>query len=687
MSEISLDHLGLSSYLLNKFAEKDIHYVADLFYFFPLRYEDRRQPIPINEALEKSKEKKEAEKNESACFLKLTCVGQSSFIFKSKSLPVFYFSDGQYETELVAFNPHHRFFKPDEDYLLAGKIKKASNRFKIYLTLSEWEKASTNNSLNFYKWVPIYSLTQGLSQKQIRETIVTAFSAFKDKSLVYNLPLFFVKKYRLQEKLINLQNMHFPRTLQTMMNAKNELVYEEFYSLQEELSKKKLKEKIGKKPNRYVRQELWNELEKRLPFDLTGDQKKCLLEIKTDLNAPAVMRRMVQGEVGSGKTILALFSLLLASENDYQGVLLAPTEVLARQHFSFLSTMLTPLGIKTGLLMGSSPTVSENPLLEKHDGSLREVETISIREKIRTGELKVIVGTHSLFQKEVKYFNLKLVIIDEQHRFGVEQRMAMVAKGDIVDCLMLSATPIPRSLSLTAFGDLDISTLKELPKKVAGRKSRCLSSEDRSYAYKFLRQRVIRGEQGYVVFPLIEEGKIKGSKRSLLKEYQKIKKNVLSAIPIGILHGKMAEVEKQETMQLFLRGKIKILFATTVLEVGLDVKDATVMIVESAEHFGFSQLHQLRGRVGRGEKPGYCYLIHSETVPLESKKRLEKFTSCNDGFILSQMDLEIRGPGEFLGVRQSGTAKFRIGHLVKDYEILKKARDDALEELKRKFSK
>ena len=443
LSEIPLKRLNLSFSFLKKFYGKGVHNLADLFYFFPLKYEDRRQPLSIAQAFERTKNEKNEEK-ESHSFLRLTCLGKGSFSFKNRSIQTFYFFDGKDEIELAAFNPSHRFFKIDEEYFVAGKVKYNKYKKQYHLTLTEWQKATEPQTLHFNRWVPIYSLTEGLTQKHVRETMVQGFFLLKGRLLSYNVPETWVQKYRLDKKLTNLSVMHFPPHLEALERARNELVYEEFYCLQAQLGKKKMIEKVGKSKDRYPKGELWSQLEKRLPFELTAGQRQCLEEIKEDLNAPAVMRRMVQGEVGSGKTMLALFALTLARDNGYQGALLAPTDVLARQHFAFFKSTLAPLGVDSALLVASN---SSN-------------DNQAIRERIRSNEVGVIIGTHSLFQKEVVYFDLKLVVIDEQHRFGVEQRREMMQKGDKVDCLMMSATPIPRSLSLAVFGDLDISLFK-----------------------------------------------------------------------------------------------------------------------------------------------------------------------------------------------------------------------------------
>ena len=373
------------------------------------------------------------------------------------------------------------------------------------------------------------------------------------------------------------------------------------------------------------------------------------------------MRRMLQGEVGSGKTVLALLSMALAVDNGYQACLMCPTDILARQHHDFFQRHLCPQGVSVGLLVSS----------------LTENKKEEVLAELKTGELKVVVGTHALIQGKVDFFNLRYAVIDEQHRFGVNQRESLLKKGTQTDLLMMSATPIPRSLSLSVFGDLDMSFLKDMPKTYKGRATKWLPHVERPHAYRFLMKRVHQGEQAFIVFPAIDE--TASSLKALNKEYKILKEKIFFKIPSALIHGRLNEKEREETMLSFYRGDIKILCATTVLEVGIHCPAATVIIIESAERYGLSQLHQLRGRVGRGEKKGYCYLIPSDDASQESLQRLEKFSQLEDGFEIADLDLSLRGPGDFLGTRQSGATNLKLGDFVRDFSILKKARADAQE--------
>jgi ATP-dependent DNA helicase RecG len=372
------------------------------------------------------------------------------------------------------------------------------------------------------------------------------------------------------------------------------------------------------------------------------------------------MSRLLHGEVGSGKTLVALVTALRVIGAGHQVALMVPTEILARQHHREFEKWLLALGYEVGLLLGGNLDTAKKNILEK----------------CRTGELKIVIGTQSLIQTDVEFLSLSYVILDEFHRFGVEQRSALTLKGNKPDLLLMSATPIPRTLSLSIFGNLDLSTLTGRPAGGTGRKSKLLFEAEREHAYQFLYDRIRRGEQAFVVFPAIDSTK-RAEVKNLTDTYKKLKKDFFKAIPTGILHGEVLEADRLKVMNDFYEGRIKVLFATTVLEVGVDFPDATVMIIESADRFGLSQLHQLRGRVGRGEKAGFVYLIKYGVSDDEASKRLKRFCEIDDGFQLSELDLELRGPGDFFGTKQAGEWKLRVADLIKDYDILKQAREDA----------
>ena len=403
-----------------------------------------------------------------------------------------------------------------------------------------------------------------------------------------------------------------------------------------------------------------------LPFELTNAQKNAIDEILKDLNSTAPMQRLLQGDVGSGKTVIACIALLCAIENGYQGAIMAPTEILATQHFRNFSSWLTPLGLSVGLFVGKNGAKVK-----------REIKT-----NLKNGQIHIAVGTHALIQEGIEFQNLGVIVIDEQHRFGVKQRNALLNKGKMPQMLNMTATPIPRTLALTLHGDLDITTINELPK---GRKPIITTLggiQERKKIYDLIKQELFFKRQAYIVYPLTEESETITSQAATL-EAEKLQNGEFSQYKIGLLHGKMDNIEKDTVMKDFKSGKYDILVATTVVEVGIDNPNATVIIIENAERFGLSQLHQLRGRVGRGESQSYCLLV-STTKNEETRQRLSIMEETNTGFIIAEKDLQIRGPGEFLGTRQSGLPDLNLADLVNDVEILEEARKYAQDFVKNK---
>ena len=653
---------GVGEYLGSRFKVKGIHTAEDLLYFFPFRYEDRSSILSLSEAL------KQSERDETyVATLILRCLREAPFVFRSRRLSTYLFEDDTGVVSVPVFSRAQGRFREAGYYILVGKLKR--HRRKWQLHLHEWEAFDEEavRSLHSGRIVPIYHTTKGLNQKPIRKAVDYILRRRRGFSMDYRLPLQFIRKYRLKPKVENIQSLHFPENFEELRRARAELIYEEFFLFQHTLARKKIAARAGKERDRYRLDTLGERLIQNLPFTLTVKQREAVEEIKVEMKQPSVMIRMLQGDVGAGKTVVALITILLAVENKRQAVLMVPTDVLARQHWLLLKGLLKPLGVEVGLLVSSLKTRDRNEVLEK----------------IKNGSLFLIVGTHALYQDGVEFTDLCYVVIDEQHRFGVDQRKAIRVKGSKTDLLMMSATPIPRSLSMTLFGDLDMTTIHGLPTGRKERACRLVQEANRLHAYRFLLGRIDQGEQGYVIFPAIE-GEKKRPFKALLREYKWLKKEMFGNISTDFLHGKIKEEKKAAIMDRFARGEIKILFATTILEVGIDNLNATVMIVESADWFGLSQLHQLRGRVGRGEKKGYCYLIVPDEIPEETRLRLDRFSAVSDGFKISELDLKMRGPGEFLGIRQSGMPEFRLGHLFKDFEILKKARKDALEFVERR---
>jgi len=410
-------------------------------------------------------------------------------------------------------------------------------------------------------------------------------------------------------------------------------------------------EKVGDKVKQLV---------DNLPFELTEAQKRVLHEIRADMKSARPMNRLLQGDVGSGKTIVALITMLIAVENGYQAALMAPTEILAEQHYLTIHKMLEEIGVKTVLLIGGQSKNERQQTLEA----------------IVNGDAKIVVGTHALIQEGVDFQQLGLIIIDEQHRFGVMQRAMLRSKGLNPDVLVMTATPIPRTLSLTVYGDLDISVLDELP---AGRKpikTYWRPESKRLKIYHFVRKQIEEGAQAYIVFPLVEESE-KIDLKAAVDSYEKMRTTFFAGFKLGLLHGRMKSEEKEAVMAAFKKGDIQILVSTTVIEVGVDVPNATIMLIEHAERFGLTQLHQLRGRVGRGSKQSYCILIAYGRLSDEAKTRLDTMVATSDGFKIAEVDLELRGPGEFFGTRQHGLPELKIADVVKDMKILHVARKEA----------
>lgn len=523
------------------------------------------------------------------------------------------------------------------------------------------KNGSLGHSLNVARIVPVYPLTEGISVEFFRKIISNALNVY-GKQIQETLPKKLIKEEKLLDLKTSLNQIHFPESQELCEYARNRIVFEEFFIMQFQLAYRRyLVEKtrcgLGL---RDIKDGLVKKLIDTLPFELTGAQKKVFLEIKNDLMSEKPMHRLLQGDVGSGKTIVALMALLFALENGYQTALMAPTEILVQQHARKFQEYLNPLNINVAMLTGSTP----NKLKKE------------IYKGLANGEIKIIVGTHALIQDEVNFANLGLVIIDEQHRFGVKQRDALLKKGKNVERLFMTATPIPRTLALALHGDLELSEIDELPPGRIPIKTSIIQSWQRSKAFDLIRGEITKGRQAYIVFPLIEESEALSAKAATI-EYEELSKTVFKDLRLGLMHGELPTVEKERVMRAFVNKEIDILVTTTVIEVGVDVQNATVMMIENAERFGLSQLHQLRGRVGRGGDQAYC-LLAPQNYSEDALKRLEIMTKTNDGFIISQEDLRIRGPGEFLGTRQSGLPDLALADIISDAPTLELARKKAI---------
>lgn len=507
---------------------------------------------------------------------------------------------------------------------------------------------------------PVYGLTKGLSNKMITKLV----HQILDTRPLHGeyLPEEIRERYQLADANYAIRTIHFPKNMQELLTARKRLVFDEFLLFV--LAIQLLKEKTEEAPNTFPMKPVWTteEIIEGLPYDLTGAQKNVWHEIERDLSGHKLMSRLVQGDVGSGKTVIAFLAMVLSAENGFQSALMVPTEVLANQHYEgFLR------------LMEEQNIASCHPVLLT--GSTTARQKREIYQKIADGEVNVIIGTHALIQEKVEYKNLGLVITDEQHRFGVRQREALTTRGNPPHVLVMSATPIPRTLAIILYGDLDISIIDELPAKRLPIKNCVVGTSYRPKAYSFIEKQVQMGRQAYVICPMVEESE--GLEAENVTDYaRKLQEILPGEIKVEILHGKMKPKEKNRIMEAFASGEIQVLVSTTVVEVGVNVPNATVMMVENAERFGLAQLHQLRGRVGRGEHQSYCIFIQGNNEENNSK-RLKILNESNDGFYIAGEDLKLRGPGDLFGIRQSGLMEFKIGDIYNDAGILKNASEAA----------
>ena len=514
------------------------------------------------------------------------------------------------------------------------------------------------DSLTIGRVVPIYSLTEGVVANTVRQAVMAALTAVVN--LKDPLPKGLREKYDLMELKEAIPNIHFPKDSDSLKTARRRLVFDEFFYLQVGLLQRQKQAKaIQTGAVLTPKGKLLEKFQKILPFKFTGAQQRVINEILTDLQKPTPMNRLVQGDVGSGKTVVAVMAILAAIQSGYQAALMAPTEVLAEQHYRKLVSWFNLLHLPVELLTGSTKIAKR-----------REIHS-----QLETGELPLLVGTHALIQDKVNFQRLGLVVIDEQHRFGVQQRAKLQQKGEQPHVLTMTATPIPRTLALTVHGDLDVSQIDELPPGRQQIKTTLLTGHQRTQAYDLIRREVAQGRQVYVVLPLVEESE-KLDLRSAVEEHQKLQESVFPDFQVGLLHGRMTSAEKEEAIHKFRDNETQIIVSTTVIEVGVDVPNATVMLIEHAERFGLSQLHQLRGRVGRGAAQSYCLLM-SSSRSADAQQRLKVLEQSQDGFFISEMDMRFRGPGEVMGTRQSGVADFTLASLVEDEDVLLLARQAA----------
>ena len=630
-----------------KYRKLDIKSPYELIYHIPRTYIDFRAYIPIAQA-----------QPDEYCFLKLTITKklQPQAIRKGLVICKAVATDGTDNIIINIFNNVYAFHALSEGagYYMYGKVTGGFTRKEINspVYIKDDEKVLIQ---------PVYRLTQGLTAVMVRTNMQQALNLMKSQPFE-TLSEDIMEKYELMPLMWSLENIHFPESDEAAQLARERLAFDELLKLQLGMSLMKTRTRNSTAYQMDGKISI-SEFLDGLPFKMTDGQMKALVEIISDLCRNVPMNRLLQGDVGSGKTAVAAAACYFAYKNGLQSALMAPTEILAMQHYKTLSEFLEPFGLKICLLTGSATAKNKK----------------IIREKILSGEADVIVGTHAIIQKDVEYKNLALVITDEQHRFGVNQRAALAEKGDSPHKLVMSATPIPRTLALIIYGDLDISAITQLPKGRKPIKTYAVTGKMRHRAFNFVRDRLDEGRQAYVVCPMIEDSE---SDLFAVKSYaENAQKQDLKGYSTALLHGKMKANEKEKVMKKFRDGEIQVLICTTVVEVGVDVPNAAVMVIENAERFGLSQLHQLRGRIGRGEFESTCILITDNTTD-ECIKRMKIMSSTADGFKISEEDLKLRGPGDFFGSAQHGLPPLKIADIACNTQLMKKARMCASEILR-----
>ena len=647
------------AYMLNKLG---IYTANDLLYYFPRKHIDYSTRVKIRDLKEgesttifgniKSVEAFTTKSN--LGIIKVRIYDGTGYI----TLNFFSAKSNKYMLERMKAQ-----FPKGSGIMVSGTVKR--NSYDNTLTLDKPtysimdDDIISSNNLNMARIVPIYSLSENLNIKTLRKAIYNALTTYKSEIKTV-LPEYLIQKYHLMQKQDALMQIHFPDDKESLDVARYTLVFEEFFLIQLKLAliREENNKHLSSIPLEIKKDGLVMNFINSLPFKLTSAQQKAVNEILNDLNSTKPMQRLLQGDVGSGKTVVACIMLLAAIENGYQAAIMAPTEILAQQHFNNMSKWLVPFGIRVELFLGS---------IGKKQRKISETN-------LRNGQVDIAIGTHALIQDNIEFANLGAIVIDEQHRFGVKQRLALRKKSQNPQILTMTATPIPRTLAITMNGDLDLTVIDELP---LGRKPIITTlTNSRKQIADLIRREVEAGRQAYIVYPLIEESETLSAKAATI-EKERWQTEVFPEYKIGLLHGKLKNDEKDDVMNKFKNKEYNILVSTTVVEVGVDVPNATVIIIENAERFGLSQLHQLRGRVGRSDLQSYC-VLSSSTKSMETKARLNIMTQTNDGFVIAEKDLQLRGPGEFLGTRQSGLPDMIIGDIVNDSKILELARSEAI---------
>jgi len=654
--------VGVGPKMAQKLAKLGVDSSYDLMYHFPMRYDDFSRITLIEKA----------KVGQRICIKGTISTIKNQRTFRRRMfLTHVLISDKSDSLKAIFFNQPFltRILKKGDEYYFLGKIERGKEGFVLQNPLYEKEPSI----------LPIYPETEGITSKYLRKII-------KNELLKIKINDFLPEEIKKSQHLINLNEaikfIHFPAFHEEIKKARQRLAFDELFLIQLKMLKIRQQWQKNRAISIKFHQESIQKLVKKLPFRLTNAQRRSAWEILQDIEKSVPMNRLLEGDVGSGKTVVAAIAMLNTAKNNFQSVILAPTEILAIQHFENISKLLTDFGVRIALLTSGKSDLRTNPPVSEARNQELRIKKPELIKKIKNNEVDIVVGTHSLLEKEIKFKNLALAVVDEQHRFGVKQRAVLKTKSkskNTPHLLSMSATPIPRTLSLALYGDLDLSVLDEMPpgrQKVA---TFLVPPEKREAAYQFLEKEIKQGRQIFVICPLIEESDILGVKAATV-EYEKLKK-IFSEFKVGLLHGKIKTKDKEKVMRDFKDKKFHILVSTAVVEVGVDVPNATVMMIEGAERFGLAQLHQFRGRVGRGEHKSYC-LLFTEGGRYDYSRRLQAMTKSNDGFFLAQKDLEIRGPGQLYGIMQHGFLDLKMASLT-DFETIKKAQNEAKKIMKK----
>lgn len=638
---------GVGPKLAKLLSRLGIETVEDLFRYAPREYEDRRSPVPISK-LEIGRD----------ALIKV----EISKISASRTKRNFSITKGTVKdpsgsVRAIWFNQPYliRVLKPGILLYIYGKLDRDPYSGEILFNPRDYEVINNSNSSDLV--VPKYPLTEGITQRMLRRIIKLALNE-KLKTMVETIPGSIKEKFKLEDLQWSILTLHFPSDLEQVPLARRRLAFDELLWFQLGLLYNRKIVDEGKGILFQVEGDMVAQFKEKLPFSFTGAQKRVLEEILSDMGSSKIMNRLLQGDVGCGKTVVALYAMVVAVQNGYQAAVMAPTEILANQHFKRIKDLVDDIGIEVYLLTGSKKSLRKD-----------------IFNKLKKGVPLILVGTHALLEEAVEFGRLGLVVIDEQHRFGVDQRLKLRKKGGNTDLLVMTATPIPRTLALTLYGDLDRSVIDEMPPGRTRVITRYVREQERPKLNEFIRSQMALGRQAYVVCPLVEESEKLDLKAA--EDEVKVLEKVFPEYNVGLIHGRMKGEQKDRIMSGFLSGKINILVSTTVIEVGIDVPNSTIMIIEHSERFGLSQLHQLRGRIGRGREQSYCFLTGNPGNDT-ARARIDAMLKTTDGFRIAEADLKLRGPGEFFGFSQSGLPNFRVADIIRDEEIIKEAREAAL---------